>query len=483
MVVAAREEARHEQEVVLRKNEQLKAQLADTEALLKSHQEQLAELKQVMEHMSQIDEHSNVTAPSTPGMARFDDDVLTPDADAPLATVLEPASPSHPTSFSHLLQPVLRTDLGSFEDFRTLLHLSKKTSAHTRNSSGSIHKGLGLNLSVYADRISAATHAHVTTHAQGATPAATPTTPTSTGASTTHPPVLLKDTKFYKRALVEDIEPTLRLDIAPGLSWLARRTVLTAVYEGSLMVEPMPMTLRKFNIPCALCGEMKKDKESARTHRFRTSENENAQRYPLCTYCLGRVRSTCDYLSFLRVIKDGHWRAEDEEAEKSAWEESVRLREVMFWRRIGGGVVPAESKSANHRDSLRSPRLSDVERLARERQLSEEVTHPRDVTVLLTPPMSAKEPVEDDVPPIEPKKDAVSSGEAGEEEADSSIEVSSKHEQGQATVEMPIEHDDTDAPQRQSVASLEIPGQDNQSTGDDVQARKRLSLEIPSPRS
>ena len=44
----------------------------------------------------------------------------------------------------------------------------------------------------------------------------------------------------------------------------------------------------------------------------------------------------------MRIVKDGHWRVGDgEEEERSGWEESVRLREQMFWARIGGGVVPA----------------------------------------------------------------------------------------------------------------------------------------------
>ena len=41
------------------------------------------------------------------------------------------------------------------------------------------------------------------------------------------------------------------------------------------------------------------------------------------------------------MLKDGHWRTDDEESERAAWEESVRLREQMFWSRIGGGVIPA----------------------------------------------------------------------------------------------------------------------------------------------
>jgi hypothetical protein len=149
--------------------------------------------------------------------------------------------------------------------------------------------------------------------------------------------------------LTEDIEPTLRLDIAPGLSWLARRSVLASMTDGSLVVEPTPSTatgrfgkvIKPELYPCSLCGESRKDEEFLRTHRFRVSESDTTQvGYPLCKYCLGRVRSTCEFLGFLRIVKDGHWRADDEDAEKAAWEESVRLREQMFWSRIGGGVVP-----------------------------------------------------------------------------------------------------------------------------------------------
>ncbi|KAJ3475336.1 hypothetical protein NLG97_g9494 [Lecanicillium saksenae] len=150
-----------------------------------------------------------------------------------------------------------------------------------------------------------------------------PNTPASStqGTPNQHAPIpALKDTKFYKRVVVEDIEPTLRLDSAPGLSWLARRSVLTAVTDGSLVVEPVPTNVnyapaaRPHLFPCSLCGE---------------------------ALLLGRVRSTCGFLGFLRMVKDGHWRADDEDHEKTAWEESVRLREQMFWSRIGGGVIPA----------------------------------------------------------------------------------------------------------------------------------------------
>ncbi|KAL5331018.1 hypothetical protein ACEPPN_000545 [Leptodophora sp. 'Broadleaf-Isolate-01'] len=411
MVITAREAAQKDHDIVQRKNDQLKAQLADTESLLKSHQEQLAELKQVMEHLTEErDDQTNQTAPSTPGLSRFDSkDEATPDTEAPQSTTYEAISPSYPTSFTHLLQPVLRTDLSAYEDFSSLLRMSKNIPATSRVSSGSYGSiGLGLGLGAYAPSQHGPTNGSSTSLSTagtlGSSPA-TPTTPASTvsNGSTNGPNSLtpLKDTKFYKRAQAEDIEPTLRLDAAPGLSWLARRTVLNAVCEGSLVVEPMPASTKPYSFSCSLCGESRKDAAHTRSHRFRTSENDSAQRYPLCKYCLGRVRSTCDFLGFLRILKDGHWRCDDEEAEKAAWEESVRLREQMFWCRVGGGVIPAPHHS--HTDSAKSPRISQ-ERKDQERKISEELERtgeiqPKDITpvdVTFSSPRASKVLVKED---------------------------------------------------------------------------------------
>ena len=345
MVIGAKEEAQIEHEVLQRKNEQLKAQLADAEDLLKSQQEQLHELKEVMEHMaSEQDEQTNQTAPSSPGVARFDiqlDDRMTSDT-ASLSPHMESLPPAHPMSFHHLIQPILRVDINAYDDFVHLAHSSRRRQA-SRVSSGSIPSfsmSLGLGSS-------SSTASPSTTTAAGSAPQS-PNTPASAGEAMAPIPNL-KDTRFFKRALAEDIEPTLRLDAAPGLSWLARRSVLSAMTDGSLVVDPVPthsgasylMSLAKPQFhPCSMCGEARKDPIYLRNHRFRTSEVDSAQRYPLCKYCLNRVRSTCDYLAFLRMVKDGHWKAEDGDQEKAAWEECVRLREQMFWARIGGGVVP-----------------------------------------------------------------------------------------------------------------------------------------------
>ncbi|KAL8680631.1 MAG: hypothetical protein Q9186_003223 [Xanthomendoza sp. 1 TL-2023] len=345
--------ARKEREVADRRSDQLRLQLNDTEILLASHQEQLAELKAVMHQMTIDREEANVntassTAPSTPAIHRHEtyDGLYT----SPTLIGTKDIVPAPPTNFTHLVHPVLRTDLQAYDDFHTLLSISRNSSPSSRVASGSFGT---LNVSGLSHLAGWEQH-HIpcrlpstgsTSSLSTAPIPSSPMAPSSTSSSVSSRDLpinamALKETRFYKRALTEDIEPTLRLDIAPGLSWLARRTVVNSMCEGSLVVEPMPAAITYNVFACSLCGENRQDEEHTRSHRFRTSENEHAQRYPLCNYCLARVRSSCDFLGFLRMLKDGHWRASDDETEIQAWEECVRLRERMFWARIGGGVVP-----------------------------------------------------------------------------------------------------------------------------------------------
>ncbi|OJT08143.1 hypothetical protein TRAPUB_966 [Trametes pubescens] len=70
------------------------------------------------------------------------------------------------------------------------------------------------------------------------------------------------------RLVAEDSDPTVRLDLAPSLNWLSRRSVLAAIHNGQLTVEPMPSATlleelappsipassHNTHIVCALCG-------------------------------------------------------------------------------------------------------------------------------------------------------------------------------------------------------------------------------------
>ena len=362
MVSAARKDARKEKEPLERRNEQLQVQLNDAHILLASHQEQLAELKMAMQDMTvhriDLEASTNVsTAPSTPAMDNQDhmNKILDALNLSPATLRNDEIAPAPPMTFTNLLQPVLRLDLQAYEDFHVLLETARKSQPSSRVPSGNYAglNGLGLgNLtnreqSQILDRMpsngsTSSLSASNINHSAPGTPnlsASTNSSLSSRDAPISGTP--LKETSFYKRALTEDIEPTLRLDVSPGLSWLARRSVINSMCEGKLMVEPIPPAARLYHPPCSLCGEQGHSIQHARTHSFRTSESESAQRYHLCNYCLARVRATCDFLGFLRMIKDGYWRTDGAQSEAVAWEESVRLRERMFWSRIGGGVIPA----------------------------------------------------------------------------------------------------------------------------------------------
>ncbi|KAF2488830.1 hypothetical protein BU16DRAFT_531883 [Lophium mytilinum] len=378
-------DARKKTEDAEKRNESLKQQISDTEVLLRSHQEQLQDLKAVMQQMSsegETETNTHIsTAPSTPGLAP--QDKMNRIFEAANLTPNTPGSddipPDHPLRFSHLIHPVLRSDTVSYREFQEMLRTARASAPSSRAASGNYG---GLNVMGLGSLT------------QNGSTTSLPSANNSPSLGSTGSPrdslisTPLKDAKFYKRAVAEDIEPTLRLDVAPGISWLARRTVLTSMTVGSLVVEPHP-PIPKFRgpvFPCSLCGENRKGDEYVRKFRFRTSEADDAQRYPLCDYCLTRVRTSCDYIGFLRMVQNGHWRAETEEEKKAAWEESVRLRERMFWSRLGGGVVPSFIPL---RDSPRSPhfahgrgiagRKSDSSEMVRELG-ADETVDVRDVT-------------------------------------------------------------------------------------------------------
>ncbi|KAK5131943.1 hypothetical protein LTR08_000455 [Meristemomyces frigidus] len=327
--------ARRNTEAVERRAGQLRTQLADTELLLASQTEQLHDLKGVMERMDRAsDPGGDSSVPSTPVNA------TTAVWDAlQLAPAAAPAdvAPDHPLHFAHLLVPVMRTDIAAYTDFQDLLALARRSAApHSRQNSsgaGNLSSASQTNLHNSSPSLPGAFSSFSSSANNSPSSSSNPTT--------SAPP--LKDSKFYKRILIEDLDPTLRLDLAPGLSFLSRRTVLASLLAGTLVVEPLPPSKKHLHgpaYPCALCGETRKNAPCRREHRFRASEDEGAARYPVCGYCLNRVRAAGDFIGFLRCVREGLWRGESEGEVRGAWEEAVRLRERMFWARMGGGVVP-----------------------------------------------------------------------------------------------------------------------------------------------
>ncbi|KAE8151939.1 hypothetical protein BDV25DRAFT_152011 [Aspergillus avenaceus] len=359
--------AKLEREAVEKKNEQLRSQIKDTESLLASHQEQLAELKSVLHGMniSKDDIEARTNGSPVPtgsvGHQQQAPAIITQNAESPVtpetALVAEELAPGPSTSFPDLIKPICRTDIHAFEEFKELFTLSSVSKPPSRATSGSY---TGLNVMSLAAGFGSSGFGSASSSPAKSLTHSPNGSVSSPQYSSPHLP--LKETRFYKRVLNEDIEPTLRLDAAPGISWLTRRSVLSGICDGSLVVEPMPASSKKYEFPCSLCGERRTGPVNERTHRFRTSDSETAQRYPLCVLCLEKVRSSCEFTGYLRLILDSHIRVGDTEDEKDAWEETVRLRERMFWSRIGGGIIPlfTQSNSAETSQSSTDEQSMDL---------------------------------------------------------------------------------------------------------------------------
>ncbi|KAG9313605.1 hypothetical protein JVU11DRAFT_5935 [Chiua virens] len=109
------------------------------------------------------------------------------------------------------------------------------------------------------------------------------------------PPVIttLLSQPFLARLVSEDSEPTVRLDLAPSLNWLSRRSVLAAIHSGMLTVEPLPFsslvqelhqhvqTTSTSTLSCALCGTLIARVPSTPVSRTNHSNGSSWFKYPL----------------------------------------------------------------------------------------------------------------------------------------------------------------------------------------------------------
>jgi hypothetical protein len=379
--------ANKEKAAMDKKNQQLRDQIKEGETLLASQAEQLLELKKLMQHtqldavLEDTDSPRVSNAPSSPELSREDSNIAKL-LEAMNLTPTTPESgdysPAHPTSFHQLLKPMCRSDVPAYEEFRSMVHTAQKSHAGSRMGSGTYNMtGLGLGPLTTSTNASSTSLTAQTTRIP-----ITPTLPGSFSPTTeVRGPLPLKDTKFFKRLMLEDIEPTLRLDLSQSISWLQRRSITTAFAESSLIVEPIPEASRKLYgkyTSCALCGEYRKADENPRTHRMRVNEGENATKWSLCGICLEKVRGVGDLVGYVRMIRDGVVKCGDKTEELEAWDELVRLRERLFWARMAGGVVPSFVKFTHERTM--APPLTEVSKREDENNPLSPTTRPQTPT-------------------------------------------------------------------------------------------------------
>ncbi|EXJ68407.1 uncharacterized protein A1O5_08199 [Cladophialophora psammophila CBS 110553] len=350
--------ANRDRDAIEKKNQQLRDQIKDGEALIASQTEQLAELKTLMQQIGpasdyrrDLDSPRVSLAPSSPGVTREGSDLarlLEAMNLSPVTLEHGELAPSPSTALTHLVRPLCRTDIPAYEDFRNLVqtsHFRSHNPSHAPSRAGSGSYG-GLNV-MGLGSLNNNSQPNLSQISQTAT-SKLANSPNIPGSFSPNPdakgPVPLRETRFFKRILVEDIEPTLRLDLSPSLSWLNRRSILAAMGDSTLIVEPIPEASIKLYgkyTPCALCGENRKQGENPRTHAMRVREGEGATRWCICTLCLEKVRGVGDLVAYVRMVREGVVKVGDKKDEEDAWEELVRLRERLFWARMAGGVVPA----------------------------------------------------------------------------------------------------------------------------------------------
>lgn len=160
--------------------------------------------------------------------------------------------------------------------------------------------------------------------------------------------------KLIRRLINDEIQPILRLDNASGLGWIVRRTIMSLMMAGLVVVEPLsglnetfqygspslkssgfrPTNLSSakeshlFNFPsdsppiavhdkCSFCSEDRDDVlEHARMYVLKTQNRLDdgslvvTNSFPLCRYCLLKIRQTCEIFAFLRSLKLGAWNLE-----------------------------------------------------------------------------------------------------------------------------------------------------------------------------
>ncbi|ONH69210.1 Rab guanine nucleotide exchange factor SEC2 [Cyberlindnera fabianii] len=186
------------------------------------------------------------------------------------------------------------------------------------------------------------------------------------------------DTKFIKKLLSDDVEPALRLDLSPGIAWLNKRSTVSAIIDGRVSISPVSGINETYRLnfqndkasdtdvksnlytypphsppvamqePCALCGEARDDiLEHSRLYIMKVYSKQDStsavnnvtpavsHTYPLCSYCLFRLRSVCELFAFLRSLKTDAWKLTNENMVKKAWIELARLRAKLFWAKVG----------------------------------------------------------------------------------------------------------------------------------------------------
>ncbi|RCK63155.1 Rab guanine nucleotide exchange factor SEC2 [Candida viswanathii] len=139
----------------------------------------------------------------------------------------------------------------------------------------------------------------------------------------------LKTLNFFKNIWTNEIENCINhIPSIPSNTllnrWQKGKTFWSCLIDGKVSIEPVKGTNENFKLtykgtkmndkiapvaiqdPCTFCGESRNDNlEHCRLYHFKIFETEEnlAISYPLCNYCVVKLRNLCDFFAKIRLIK------------------------------------------------------------------------------------------------------------------------------------------------------------------------------------
>ncbi|SCU95346.1 LAMI_0F02102g1_1 [Lachancea mirantina] len=219
------------------------------------------------------------------------------------------------------------------------------------------------------------------------------------------------NSKLLKRLVNDEIQPILRLDNANGLGWYIKRHLMSLMIQGLVAIQPIsginetyragytsPQTTgitspaleaqkerHLFNYPvnsppvavqtpCAICSENRDDiLEHGRLYVIKILKSEvgifdDETEFPLCHYCLLKIRQTCDIFAFLRSLKSGAWSLEKVVIQNPS-EEPSQLSDPSS----SSQIATNEPNNLNTTDKL-SKRLSFLPALNKQNQVQKKIS-------------------------------------------------------------------------------------------------------------
>lgn len=143
----------------------------------------------------------------------------------------------------------------------------------------------------------------------------------------------LKTLRYFKKIWAEELENSINVPLLPASNFINRwqkgKNFWNLLIEGKAMIQPVSGVNETFKLaykgtnrdiklapiaikdPCAFCGEHKDDVlEHARLYTLKlfsdssiaTDDHEVIAEYPLCNFCLIKLRNICEFFAKLRLI-------------------------------------------------------------------------------------------------------------------------------------------------------------------------------------